>query len=133
MSEAGMLTCPKCEGDLEAKSIEDDITIEQCNRCRGLLVPAGITKKLLDIWGPDTNVDTGSESLGKKYDNVDDIECPRCKVKMDKIEDLNQPHIWLENCSACGSTFFDAGELTDLKEKTLSDIFKKVFKGSRDA
>jgi Zn-finger nucleic acid-binding protein len=50
---------------------------------------------------------------------------------MDKIEDLDQPHIWIENCAVCGGIFFDAGELTDLKEKTLSDWFKRFTKGSR--
>lgn len=125
------LNCPKCEGLLEAKIAQDGISVERCNTCHGLLVPAGVTRKLLAIWGPDTNMDTGPAVLGKKYDKVDEIDCPRCKVRMDKIEDLDQPHIWIENCAVCGSTFFDAGELTDLKEKTLSDIFKKFLKGSR--
>ena len=125
------LNCPKCEGVLEPKKVEDNISVERCSKCHGLLVPAGITKKLLAIWGPDTNVDTGPAAIGKKYDRIDDITCPKCKVKMDKIEDVHQPHIWIENCPACGSTFFDAGELTDLKEHTLSDVFKKFLKGKR--
>lgn len=123
--------CPKCEGELEPKAVAERITVERCNKCHGLLVPAGVTKKLLAIWGPDTNVDTGPAAIGKKYDRVDEINCPRCKIRMDKIEDVNQPHIWIESCSACGSIFFDAGELTDLKEKTISDIFKNFLKGKR--
>jgi len=126
-----ILSCPKCNGDLETKSVEDGIAVERCNKCHGLLVPAGVTRKLLAIWGPDTNVDTGPAAIGKKYDRIDDIECPRCKLKMDKIEDPTQPHIWYESCAACGSSFYDAGELTDLKEKTLSDIFKDLLKGRR--
>lgn len=129
MSEA--LQCPKCEGDLEIKEAGEDLKVRRCNRCKGLFVPAGMTQKLLAAWSPETDVDTGSESLGKKYDKVDDIQCPVCKITMDKIEDPSQPHIWLENCSACGATFFDAGEFTDLREKTLSDIFKSLFKGKR--
>lgn len=126
------LSCPKCSGELETKTVGDDnISVQRCNKCFGLFVPAGVTRKLLAIWGPDTNVDTGSELIGRKFDKVDDINCPNCKVKMDKIEDPHQPHIWIENCSMCGSTFFDAGELTDLKEKTLSDIFKNFMKGKR--
>lgn len=125
------LNCPKCDGVLETKTVEENISVERCNRCHGLLVPAGVTRKLLAAWGPDTNVDTGPAIVGKKFDAIDDIECPNCKVKMDKIEDVKQPHIWMENCPACGATFFDAGELTDLKEHTLSDIFKRYFKGAR--
>lgn len=125
------LSCPKCDGDLETKTVEDGVAVQQCNKCYGLLVPPGTTQKLLTIWGPDTNVDTGSVALGKKFDQIDEIDCPKCKVRMDKIEDLAQPHIWMESCAVCGSTFFDAGELTDLKEKTLSDFFKKYLKGAR--
>ena len=126
-----IISCPKCNGELESKSVEEGITVERCNKCHGLLVPAGVTRKLLAIWSPDTNVDTGPAAIGKKYDRIDDIECPRCKLKMDKVEDPTQPHIWYESCAACGASFFDAGELTDLKEKTLSDIFKNLLKGKR--
>lgn len=126
------LSCPKCKGDLEVKTVgEENIKVERCNNCHGLFVPAGVTQKLLAIWGPDTNVDTGSEAIGRKFDKIDDIKCPRCNVPMDKIEDAHQPHIWIENCPTCGGTFFDAGELTDLSEKTLGDIFKKFLKGAR--
>lgn len=126
------LSCPKCSGELETKAVGgENINVHRCNKCLGLFVPPGVTRKLLAIWGPDTNVDTGSEVIGKKFDKIDDISCPKCNVKMDKIEDQQQPHIWIENCPMCGSTFFDAGELTDLKEKTLSDIFKNFLKGKR--
>lgn len=123
--------CPKCGGEFELKGAGEDLKVEQCHQCFGLFVPAGVTRKLLANWGPDTMVDTGSETIGKKYDKIDDIDCPKCGVRMDKIEDLEQPHIWIENCAVCGGTFFDAGELTDLKEKTLSDWFKRFTKGSR--
>ena len=126
------LNCPKCGGEFESKTVAEDITVEQCNKCYGLFVPAGMTRKLLANWGPDTMVDTGSDTLGKKYDKVDDINCPKCAVKMDKIEDHTQPHIWIESCPVCSATFFDAGELTDLKEKTLSDWFKRFIKGKRE-
>ncbi|GAB5500390.1 MAG: hypothetical protein PsegKO_27010 [Pseudohongiellaceae bacterium] len=130
-TETDKVSCPKCEGDLEPRTVQDEITIERCNKCYGLLIPAGATKKLLAIWGPEDNIDTGSGALGRKYDKIDEISCPRCKIQMDKIEDPAQPHIWVENCASCGSTFFDAGELTDLKERTLGDIFKRFLKGSR--
>jgi uncharacterized protein len=125
------LGCPKCGGVLETKTIDEKIAVQRCNKCLGLLVPAGVTQKLFAVWGADTNVDTGSGVIGRQYDSIDDINCPKCSVKMDKIADTSQPHIWIENCPVCGSYFFDAGELTDLKEKTLSDYFKRFLKGKR--
>jgi uncharacterized protein len=127
-------SCPKCGGSLDAKIVkivDDSIEFQQCAGCYGLLVPAGVTRKLMAHWGPETNIDTGSDVLGKKYDSVDDIECPKCKIKMDKIEDPEQTHVWFESCPSCGSTFYDAGELTDLNEKSLSDFFKRFTKGVR--
>lgn len=133
MSELASMQCPKCEGELDPKAVAEGVAVHQCNKCYGLFVPPGTTQKLFEIWGPDTNVDTGSEKVGRKYDAIDDIECPKCNIKMDKIEDQDQPHIWIENCAMCGSTFYDAGELSDLKEKTISDFFKRFFKGKREA
>ena len=121
------LNCPKCKGELEPRSYGDNISLSQCNKCKGLFIPAGATHKILESWSAKENPDTGSIELGKRFDKVNDIKCPKCNIPMDRIQDLDQPHIWTENCSVCGSTFFDAGELTDLKEKTLSDFLKKIF------
>ncbi len=126
------LSCPKCNGELAEKTVGETIAVHQCSKCYGILVPAGLTKKLNEAWSPEHDIDVGSDKLGKKYNAIDDINCPKCKIKMDKIQDQEQPHIWMENCAACGATFYDAGELTDLREKTLSDIFKSLFRGKRE-
>ncbi len=126
------LDCPKCNGELEAKSAGNDISVQQCNKCKGLFVPPGVTHKILDNWSAKENPDSGSVEVGQRFDKVDEIKCPKCNVQMDKIQDQDQPHIWTENCPVCGSTFFDAGEMTDLKEKTLSDLLKKIFPPRRE-
>jgi Zn-finger nucleic acid-binding protein len=51
----------------------------------------------------------GAASLGRKYDKIDDINCPICNVAMDKIEDPVQTHIWMEACPSCERVFLDAG------------------------
>lgn len=127
-------SCPKCGGDLESKGIkieEESIGFQQCSGCYGLLIPVVVTRKLKANWSIDTNIDTGSETLGKKYDKIDDIKCPKCNAPMDKVEDPDQPHIWYEVCPGCGASFYDAGELTDLNEKSFSDFIKRFTKGSR--
>ncbi|NKB33814.1 MAG: hypothetical protein GKR91_12015 [Pseudomonadales bacterium] len=134
METSEKTSCPKCGGDLESKGLnieEDSFAFEQCSGCYGLLIPAGVTRKLKANWGPDTNIDTGSETIGKKYDKVDDIQCLKCNTPMDKIEDPEQPHIWYESCPSCGSSFYDAGELKDLNEKSFTDLLKRFTKGTR--
>jgi Zn-finger nucleic acid-binding protein len=43
---------------------------------------------------------------------------------MVKLIDKDQYHIKYESCPVCYGTFFDAGEFTDLKEKTVVERFK---------
>ncbi len=38
-----------------------------------------------------------------------------------------QPHIRYEACPVCYGTYFDAGEFTDFKEESLTDLIKTVF------
>ena len=79
----------------------------------------------------ETFLDIGSKSIGKKFDKVDDIQCPHCDVPMDKIVDPEQTHIWMEACPSCERIFLDAGEFTDLKYETFSDKIKNLLKGRR--
>ena len=46
----------------------------------------------------ETFLDIGSPTIGKKFDKVEDIQCPHCNVDMDKIVDPNQTRIWMEAC-----------------------------------
>ncbi len=124
------MDCPKCDGELIDKTAED-IVVFRCDQCFGLWVSPGSMRKLLTNWDPELNFDIGSESIGKKFDKLGDIDCPSCKIRMDKLEDDSQPHIWMECCAVCGFTFFDAGELCDLKSITFSDKIKGFLKGRR--
>jgi len=56
---------------------------------------------------------------------------PRCSVKMDKVVDPKQTHIWMESCPSCYRVFLDAGEFSDLKYETFSDRIKNLLKGRR--
>jgi len=44
---------------------------------------------------------------------------------MIRMVDSEQPHIWFEACKTCNGVFLDAGEFTDLKERTLLDRLKR--------
>ncbi len=79
----------------------------------------------------ETFLDIGSPAIGKKFDKVEDIQCPHCNVNMDKIVDPNQTHIGMEACPSCDRFFLDAGEFTDLKHDAFSDKIKALLKGKR--
>lgn len=124
------MKCPKCKGDLETKHHEN-LRVERCSGCYGLLVEEVMLAEMQASWMSETFLDVGAPSLGKKYDNIDDIECPICEVKMKKIVDPDQTHIWLESCPKCSRVFLDAGEFTDLKHESFSDRIKDLLRGKR--
>jgi Zn-finger nucleic acid-binding protein len=124
------MQCPKCNGDLETKEHEH-IKVQRCSNCYGLFFEPYMLTETFAAWMAESFLDVGAASLGRKYDKIDDIDCPNCNVAMDKIEDPVQTHIWMEACPSCERVFLDAGELTDLKYETFSDKIKSLLKGKR--
>jgi uncharacterized protein len=125
------MKCPKCGGKLETKEHES-LSVECCNGCHGLLVRQSMLYKMLAGQFTEVFLDVGDASQGKKFDKIDEIDCPVCKIEMQKIVDPVQTHIWMESCPKCLRVFLDAGEFSDLKYDTLSDKFKALLKGKRE-
>lgn len=122
--------CPKCLKRMESVTY-GTITIERCRGCQGLWFDALKHEKLLKIQGAET-VDVGDSRIGQRHNRVAKTTCPRCKGSlMVEMVALEQPHIWYEKCSVCGGVYFDAGEFRDLKEKTLLDMFRRMFTRGR--
>ena len=124
------MKCPKCEGELQTIQHEE-LIVDRCTNCQGLLMKSDMLRKMLAAPDSESYLDIGSEEKGKEFDKIEDIDCPVCNIAMDKMWDQVQTHIWKECCPRCGLTFLDAGEFTDLKYHTFSDIFKNFLKGTR--
>jgi len=123
--------CPKCNKAMETKTF-NGVEVDRCSGCNGIFCSPNEIKKGAEVWNAESLLDIGYKSVGKKYDKIDDIDCPECSVKMDKISDPVQPHIWMESCPKCNKLFLDAGEYTDLKHITILDKFRTWRKGARD-
>ncbi|MEM9254024.1 MAG: zf-TFIIB domain-containing protein [Pseudomonadota bacterium] len=130
-AELHSIKCPKCGHGMEEVSYGGDLVIDRCTNCGGLWFDHGEAELLKSKWMGDA-LDIGDAVEGKKWDAVDDIACPHCGRDMEKTSDPNQPHIWYELCPEHG-LFMDAGEFTDYKHDTLTDWFKRLIKGARDA
>ena len=125
------MQCPKCDSDMEDKSYGPRIHLQRCTHCFGLFVAPEVLTDMRGEWMAEAFLDIGHPKVGKSYDKIDEIDCPDCAVRMDKIVDPVQTHIWMEACPSCEKVFLDAGEFSDLKFETLSDRFKSLFKGKR--
>ena len=89
-----------------------------------------IDKNLSRIDGSES-IDIGSPEIGKRFNDVDRVDCPVCKTQMIRMVDRDQPHIWYESCSSCHGVFFDAGEFRDYKDRTVLDYFRDLFARER--
>jgi len=107
----------------------DEVQIDRCTGCGGLWFDAGELDRLREeTWMSDYVLDTGSAKVGKKYNQIRDIDCPECGTRMKHEADKEQPHIIYETCPDGHGVFLDAGEYTDLLHKTFWDRFKRAKK-----
>ena len=116
------MKCPKCEAEME-KVVFERIEVDRCSKCKGIWFDMLEHEELKKIKGSEA-IDIGDPEIGKEYNKIDQIKCPKCNVKMLRMVDPNQPHIWYESCGVCYGTFFDAGEFKDFKTQTFLDFLK---------
>jgi uncharacterized protein len=102
-----------------------DVDVDRCTGCGGLWFDMLEHEKLRHVKGSET-IDTGDPKRGREQSQKGDIDCPNCHARMVKMVDHEQPHIWFEQCSVCGGTYFDAGEFKDFKSHTIGDFFRRL-------
>lgn len=115
------MQCPKCDGEMQ--TVHDaEVKIDRCGRCGGLYFDQ-LTREDLGFVEAEVGLDTGDEALGAEYDAMVYVECPRCDKIMDQRLIEDPVRIRFETCTACHSTFLDAGEF----RQYLSDAYREHF------
>lgn len=118
------MECPKCQSPMETVVFEG-VEVDRCTGCKGLWFDMLEHEKLKDIEGSEA-VDSGDVAKGADMDAVDVIQCPKCRTQMIRMVDKDQPHIRYESCGVCYGVFFDAGEFTDFKDRSIRDFFRSL-------
>jgi Zn-finger nucleic acid-binding protein len=101
------------------------VEVDRCTDCQGLFFDELEKEQLQKMRGAE-GIDVGDAKLGREFNKVDRIQCPRCGSRMIRMVALGQPHIWFEHCTVCDGSFFDAGEFRDLKHHTILDFFRDL-------
>ncbi len=125
-TERNALQCPKCDG-LMRELKADEIMIDRCEKCYGIWLDKGERVKILKDASLVAGADIGTKEQGEAQNEVTEIDCPRCAKPMQHVADRGQKHIGFEFCRECQGSYFDAGELTDLKDFKLSERIKAIF------
>lgn len=121
------MECPKCKStmkELPIETLHGKVVIDQCSNCKGLWFDHGETERLKGDWMAEF-ADSGDPEVGRKYNQMRDVPCPRCSKTMAHLTVKDQPHIQYEACQDHG-LYLDAGEFTDYKYETLMDQFRKL-------
>jgi Zn-finger nucleic acid-binding protein len=117
-----MMICPKCKGDMQPVEF-GGVRVHRCNGCGGLWFGMLVHEDLKRIQGSEA-IDTGDPEVGKAFEELALVRCPVDDVRMIRMVDSSQPHIWFESCPVCYGTFFDAGEFRDFKEHSLVEFLR---------
>lgn len=123
------MDCPKCNSVMEEVEF-GGVVVDRCTSCKGIWFDA-LEHEELKKMKKSHKIDTGKEEVGLENDKIGNINCPRCNVKMIKMVDKDQPHIWYEKCSSCDGVYFDAGEFKDYKKENFMDKIKDLFTPER--
>ena len=119
------MKCPKCISPMIKVSFQG-VEVDRCTDCQGLWFDEFEKDDLLKIKHSE-KIDIGDPKVGREFDRVNCVFCPRCETRMVRMAALGQPHIRFEHCIVCAGCFLDAGEFRDLKRHTVADFFKDLF------
>jgi len=124
------MNCPKCSAGMEKVGF-GGIEVDRCSGCRGIWFDM-LEREHLARLERSEQIDTGDPKVAARFNEIERIDCPLCSTPMIRMVDAVQHHIWYEACKTCNGVFLDAGEFTDLKERTLLDRLKDLFTPQRD-
>ena len=118
------MRCPKCESAFEALRFEH-VEVDRCTGCGGIWFDA-LEREHLAQFTDARGIDSGDRKLGRRYNELRDVRCPRCDVLLLRMTDEAQFHIEYDYGPTCLGTFFDAGEFKDLTEVTIAERIRKI-------
>ena len=117
--------CPKCQSEMEFAEIQG-IRVSRCLQCRGIWFHGDGHLELRKLKGSGA-IDIGDAEVGKAFDDAGIVRCPECGQAMRRVSERSQAHIGFEACGEGHGAFFDAGEYRDFSERSLGDLFRKIF------
>jgi Zn-finger nucleic acid-binding protein len=132
------MKCPKCAATMTEVPAAFAASVNRCDSCHGIACEDESLSALQRQWflwpkHDPRDIDSGAARDGRRWNEVTNVACPGCGVAMRTIQAPGQEHIRLDRCDRCHLTFFDAGEMTDLRYDTLADTVRGLVARLRGA
>lgn len=108
------LPCPHCDR-LLTPTLCAGVEVDRCGGCGGTWFDAMEAEQLKAIAGSEA-LDAVQEPRATSAPPAGDRLCPRCRLKMTRILDMDEYDVWYEQCPRCGGLWLDAGEFRQFKE-----------------
>jgi len=119
------MNCPKCHEGMETIIVQG-IEIDRCIKCRGIWFDMNEKEHLKRAKGA-YKADIGHQAIGEYYNEVKDVNCPKCSIKMKSHVEKRSVRIEYETCPKCEGAFFDAGEFREFAEPTILEFTVEMF------
>ena len=117
-NQTSELKCPNCDSNFVI--IKDpDLEYEKCPNCNSLFLDNG-ELNILET-GLAGDVESHFINLVSEKDNNININCPKCKAKMQKARFGNYAKIYFDFCNTCSGYFMSITE-----EKQINDYLQSI-------
>jgi len=106
--------CPLCAAALARSVTDEGYAVQQCERCRGLLMDRHtftelVTRRRASAAGPGTPpAQIDPRELHRA------VTCPRCRHRMDVHPYYGPGNVVIDTCGSCDIVWLDSGELTQI-------------------
>ena len=108
--------------ELKVNVLHGEVSIDKCSNCAGIWFDSGEAEQLKEEWASDS-IDTGDPKMGRAFNKIKDIACPRCSKIMLNTSDPKQKNLQFEICEEHGM-FMDAGEFNEYKLENTMDFYR---------
>lgn len=120
------MTCPQCKGQMKESTI-DEITVNECSRCRGMWFEHGQLNAVKDEVIPDMgwiDIDTWKEQAEFEA-RMDPNFCPKCQdIALTTIQD-RKSNTEISICTQCEGTWLATGQFLNLINALLDEANQK--------
>jgi len=118
------MECPKCLSKMEVIDFQG-VEIDRCTDCFGMFFDHLEKEDLKTLKGAES-IDIGDDFVGARFNEILDVACPKCKIKMNHVFQEEPFLVKFESCPQCHGAYFDVGEFRDYMEEEIFEEFQDI-------